>query len=136
MSDYRKVLHRFIGKNIVLECSDFSLSHPRPDGRWFVLLRAPTICHIDGTTIRGDIPGHIWVETDDTFIRYSQLARRIRISGRITPYRYRAGGKNIGIKANSVSIRKYRKDIAKEWGLNPGQLLSHKQMDKIIRSNQ
>lgn len=140
---YRNSLGKHLGAIAVLECTEFEAGVLDETGFMPMLLKQPRIVKVNSTVIRGDwIIDHLWIsvpkEQAQFMERYSPLARKLEVTGRIQEYTYAGSGLlQVGVKAFEVRIKKYRKDLAKKYGLKPYQLLSRRRMDTILdRENQ
>lgn len=134
--NYRSALGRFVGHEVILECSDFRMI-TNERGEELMVLEHPKITKIRG--VNGVKPfevGHLWIHIPGKNLhrirKYRSVARKLRIEGRIHEYVYKeAETVQVGVKASAVHILKYKKEIAKMFHLKPGDRLTSKQLNYL-----
>ena len=142
-SKFRAILARYIDHEITLHCSQFELRkrEQEENNEVFLLLKQPAVLRIAGGKRKGNwIIDHLWIripkESAAYFEKYLPLARKIKIDGYIFQYFYKeTGNPQAGVSAKNVQILKYKKDIAKQYHLHPGQQLPKKVMDQLLPQN-
>lgn len=132
---YRNCLDQNVGHGVKLTCSDFEIRE-RNDGEKFLLLCNPEIIKIDHKRGKQRYPiklNHLWVKAPEGFETYLGVARKIQVIGQIAEYPYKdKGTKQVGVKAKKVSIVKFRKDIAKRYGLSPNTKPTKEVLQEIL----